>query len=48
MESIYINDKCQPEGYQLLVKPSQFMLLGKNAEEAWPFSGYSHSIETLG
>ena len=45
-ESIYINDKLiSQKDIQLLVKPSQFMLLGKNAEEAWPFSGYLHSLK---
>ena len=46
IESIYINDKLiSQKDIQLLVKPSQFMLLGKNAEEAWPFSGYLHSLK---
>lgn len=45
-ESIYINDKLiSQKDIQLLIKPSQFMLLGKNAEEAWPFSGYLHSLK---
>lgn len=46
IESIYINDKLiSQKDIQLLVKPSQSMLLGKNAEEAWPFSGYLHSLK---
>lgn len=46
IESIYINDKLiSQKDIQLLVKPSQFMLLGKNAEETWPFSGYLHSLK---
>ena len=46
IESIYINAKLiSQKDIQLLVKPSQFMLLGKNAEEAWPFSGYLHSLK---
>ena len=45
-ESIYINDQLiSQKDIQLLVKPSQFILLGKNAEEAWPFSGYLHSLK---
>ena len=45
-ESMYINDKLiSQKDIQILVKPSQFMLLGKNAEEAWPFTGYLHSLK---
>ncbi len=45
LERVYINDKkISEKDIQLLVKLSQFMLLGKNAEEAWPFTGYLHSL----
>ena len=45
IESVYINDMLiSQKDIQLLVKPSQYMLLGINAEEAWPFSGYLHSL----
>jgi len=46
IERIYINDKLiSQKDIQLLVKPSQYVLLGINAEGAWPFSGYVHSIK---
>ena len=46
IESVYINDKLiSQKDIQLLVKPSQFMLIGKNAENAWPFTGYLHSLK---
>ena len=46
MQRVYINDKLISEkDVQLLFKPSQFMLLGRNAEGAWPFSGYLHSLK---
>ena len=45
MERVYINGNLVSEkDIQLLVKPSQFVTLGRNAEEEWPFSGYIHSI----
>lgn len=45
MESVYINGKLiSHKDIQLLVKPSQFMMLGQNAEGAWPFTGYLHSV----
>jgi hypothetical protein len=28
----------------LLVKPSQYIILGHNAEGDWPFTGYVNSI----
>lgn len=45
IERIYINDRLISEkDIQLLVKPSQFILLGRNAEGAWPFTGYLHVL----
>lgn len=41
IEKVYINGKLVSEkDIQLLVKPSQFITLGRNAENEWPFSGY--------
>lgn len=46
MERVYINDQLISEkDIQLLVKPSQYILLGRNAEGQWPFTGYVHSIK---
>lgn len=46
MQRVYINDQLISEkDVQLLFKPSQFILLGRNAEGAWPFSGYLHSLK---
>lgn len=45
MERVYINDRLVSENdIQLLVKPSQYVTLGRNAEREWPFSGYIHSL----
>lgn len=45
IERVYINDKLVSEkDIQLLVKPSQFVTLGRNAEHEWPFTGYLHSL----
>lgn len=45
MERVYINGRLVSEkDIQLLVKPSQFVTLGRNAEHEWPFSGYIHSL----
>lgn len=45
IERVYINDKLVSEkDIQLLVKPSQFVTLGRNAEHEWPFTGYIHSL----
>ena len=45
MESVYINGKLiSHKDIQLLIKPSQYMTLGQNAESAWPFTGYLHSL----
>ena len=45
MERVYINDRLVSEkDIQLLVKPSQFVTLGRNAEGDWPFTGLVGSI----
>ncbi len=45
IEKVYINGKLVSEkDIQLLVKPSQFVTLGRNAENEWPFTGYIHSL----
>ncbi len=45
IERVYINGKLVSEkDIQLLVKPSQFVTLGRNAENEWPFTGYIHSL----
>ena len=45
MERVYINDKLVSEkDIQLLVKPSQYVTLGRNAEREWPFTGYLQSL----
>jgi len=45
MERVYINDRLVSEkDIQLLVKPSQFVTLGRNAEHEWPFTGYLRSL----
>lgn len=46
MEQVYINDKLISEkDIQLLIKPSQYVTLGQNAERNWPFTGYLHSLK---
>ena len=46
MEQVYINGKLVSEkDIQLLVKSSQFITLGRNAEGDWPFTGYLHSLK---
>lgn len=45
MERVYINDRLVSEkDIQLLVKPSQFVTLGRNSEGDWPFTGLVGSI----
>ncbi|MCC8114541.1 MAG: family 43 glycosylhydrolase [Bacteroidales bacterium] len=45
IERVYINDQLVSEkDMQLLVKPSQYAVLGRNAEREWPFTGYLHSL----
>ena len=46
MEQVYINgEQVSGKDIQLLVKPSQFVTLGRNAEGKWPFTGYLHSLK---
>ena len=46
MEQVYINgEQVRGKDIQLLVKPSQFVTLGRNAEGEWPFTGYLHSLK---
>lgn len=46
IEKVYINGKKVSEkDIQLLVKPSQYVSLGLNNEDEWPFSGYINSIQ---
>ena len=46
MELVYINgEQGSGKDIQLLVKPSQFVTLGRNAEGEWPFTGYLHSLK---
>lgn len=45
MERVYINDLLVSEkDIQLLIKPSQFITLGRNNEREWPFTGYLHRL----
>ena len=45
IEKVYINGKLVSEkDIQLLVKPVQYVTLGRNAENEWPFTGYLHSL----
>lgn len=45
IERVYINGKLVSEkDIQLLVKPSQFVTLGRNAENEWLFTYYIHSL----
>lgn len=46
MEQVYINgEQVSGKDIQLLVKPSQFVTLERNAEGEWPFTGYLHSLK---
>lgn len=46
MERVYINGRLISEkDIQLLIKPSQYVTLGRNAEREWPFTGYLHSLK---
>lgn len=46
MEQVYINgEQVSGKDIQLLVKPSQFVTLGRNAKGEWPFTGYLHSLK---
>jgi len=45
IERIWINDQLISEkDLQLMIKPSQRVSLGLNAEHEWPFTGYLHSL----
>ena len=46
IEQVYINDELvSKKDSQLLIKPSQYITLGRNAEKEWPFKGYLHSLK---
>lgn len=46
MERVYVNGRLISEkDIQLLIKPSQYVTLGCNAEREWPFTGYLHSLK---
>ncbi len=46
IEKVYINGKLISEkDIQLLIKPSQFITLGRNNERNWPFTGYLHALK---
>ncbi len=46
IERVYINRQLVSEkDIQLLIKPSQYITLGRNAEGNWPFSGHLHSLK---
>lgn len=46
IESVYINDTLvSQKDIQLLVKPSQYVTLGQNAEDEWRFTGYLNSLK---
>lgn len=45
-ECVYVNGKLiSSKDIQLLIKPIQFVTLGRNAEGEWAFSGYLHSLK---
>jgi beta-xylosidase len=46
IESVYLNDNLvSHKDIQLLIKPSQYITLGRNAEREWFFTGYIRSIK---
>ena len=46
IEKVYVNGKLVSEkDIQLLIKPVQYVTLGKNAENEWPFTGYLNSLK---
>lgn len=46
IEWVYINGQLISEkDIKLLVKPSQYITLGRNAENNWPFTGFIHSLK---
>lgn len=45
IERVWINDRLvSAKDIQLMLKPSQRVLLGRNAEGEWPFTGYLHRL----
>lgn len=45
-EYVYLNDELiSKKDIQLQIKPSQYITLGRNAEDEWPFTGYLHSLK---
>ena len=45
IEKVWINNVLISEkDIQIMVKPVQRVLLGRNAEREWPFTGYLHSL----
>ena len=48
IEKVWINDMLISEkDIQIMVKPVQRVLLGRNAEREWPFTGYLHSLRLV-
>ena len=48
IEKVWINDVLISEkDIQIMVKPVQRVLLGRNAEREWPFTGYLHSLTLI-
>lgn len=46
IENVYINGQLiSSKDIKLLIKPVQYVTLGRNAENEWPFSGYIHSLK---
>lgn len=46
IENVYINGQLiSSKDIQLLIKSVQYVTLGRNAENEWPFSGYIHSLK---
>ena len=45
IEKVYLNNKLISEkDIQLLIKPVDYITLGRNAERHWPFTGYLSSL----
>ncbi len=46
IERVYVDDELISEkDIQLLVKPSQFVTIGRNNEGEWPFTGYIRNLK---
>lgn len=46
IENVYINGQLiSSKDIKLLIKPVQYVTIGRNAENEWPFSGYIHSLK---